>query len=157
MKKLLIALLTLTLYVSCSSPNSDVVIPPPKDYTAENEKEITDYLAKNNLTAQKTESGLHYIITEEGTGKRPTLQSNISVTYKGSLLTNGKVFDERTTATTFPLNRLILGWQQGLPFFKEGGSGILFVPAHLGYGSYTVSTIPGGSVLIFEIKLISTN
>lgn len=153
MKKL-IALFTLTLFVSCSG--SDTVLPPAKDYKAENEKEITEYLAKNNLTAIKTDSGLHYIITEEGTGKKPTLQSNVNVTYKGSL-TNGKVFDQSATAVTFPLSRLILGWQEGLPFFKEGGSGILFVPAHLGYGSSAVSSIPGGSVLIFEIKLISVN
>ena len=41
--------------------------------------------------------------------------------------------------------------------FKEGGSGILLVPAHLGYGNSDFRTIPGGSVLIFDINLISVN
>ena len=154
MKHILSVLLFFALFISCS-PESDPYT-PPKDYTAENEKEITDYLAKNNLTAQKTSTGLHYIITEEGTGKQPILQSNITFTYKGSL-TNGNVFDQSTSQVTFPLARLILGFQQGLPLFKEGGSGILFIPAHLGYGSSGSQTIPGGSVLIFEVKLIAVN
>ncbi|MCI9846289.1 FKBP-type peptidyl-prolyl cis-trans isomerase [Flavobacterium pectinovorum] len=156
MKKLLTALLTLTLFISCSSSDYEPTNIPPKDYSAENETEITDYLSKNNLTAQKTSTGLHYIITEEGTGKQPTLQSNVTFTYKGSL-TDGTVFDRSTSEVTFPLSRLILGWQQGLPHFKEGGSGILFIPAHLGYGSVDLQNIPGGSVLIFEIKLITVN
>ncbi|MFH6968512.1 FKBP-type peptidyl-prolyl cis-trans isomerase [Flavobacterium sp. FlaQc-28] len=156
MKKLLFAFSILTFFISCSSDSGLEKIPEKIDYSVENEKEITDYLVKNNLTAKKTSTGLHYIITEEGTGKQPITQSSITVTYKGSL-TNGKVFDQNASGATFPLSKLILGWQQGLPFFKEGGSGILFVPAHLGYGSYSVSGIPGGSVLIFEIKLITVN
>ncbi|MDQ6531532.1 FKBP-type peptidyl-prolyl cis-trans isomerase [Flavobacterium sp. LHD-85] len=156
MKKLLAAFSILAFFISCSSDSGLERIPEKIDYSVENEKEITDYLTKNNLTAQKTSTGLHYILTEEGTGKQPTLQSNVTVTYKGTL-TNGTVFDQNASGATFPLNKLILGWQQGLPFFKEGGNGILFVPAHLGYGSSKVQNIPGGSVLIFEIKLVSVN
>jgi FKBP-type peptidyl-prolyl cis-trans isomerase FkpA len=47
---------------------------------------------------------------------------------------------------------VIRGWTE-VPYFKEGGSGILLVPAHLGYGNSDYSGIPGGSVLIFEVKL----
>jgi len=156
MKKLLASLFILTFFVSCVSDSGLERIPDKIDYTVENEKEITDYLTKNNLTAEKTSTGLHYIITEEGTGKQPTLQSNVTVTYKGTL-TNGTVFDQNASGATFPLNKLILGWQQALPLFKEGGSGILFIPAHLGYGSSKTQNIPAGSVLIFDIKLISVN
>ncbi|MEN2486898.1 FKBP-type peptidyl-prolyl cis-trans isomerase [Flavobacterium sp. B11] len=158
MKKLLTAFSILTFFISCTSDSGLERIPEKIDYSAENEKEITEYLAKNNLTAQKTNTGLHYIIKEAGTGKQPTLQSNVTVTYKGTL-TNGTVFDQTTTdaGVTFPLNKLILGWQEGLPLLKEGGSASLFIPAHLGYGSNKVQNIPAGSVLIFEIKLISVN
>jgi FKBP-type peptidyl-prolyl cis-trans isomerase FkpA len=156
MKKLLVAFSILTFFISCSNDSGLQRIPEKLDYTVENEKEITEYLAKNNLTAVKTSTGLHYIITEEGTGKQPTLESNITVTYKGSL-TNGTVFDQSKTNVTFPLKRLIAGWQEALPLFKEGGSGILYVPAHLGYGADKVQNIPAGSVLIFEIKLITVN
>ena len=52
---------------------------------------------------------------------------------------------------------MISGWTEGIPLFNEGGNGILLIPAHLGYGSFDVNGIPGGSVLIFEVELISVN
>ena len=81
----------------------------------------------------------------------------MTVAYKGTFL-NGKIFDQSTNAgIKIGLNQVIKGWTEGIPHFKEGGSGILLIPAHLGYGSYDYNGIPGGSVLIFEIKLISVN
>ncbi len=96
MKKLLTALLALTFFISCTNSDKDFTTTPPKDYSAENEKEITDYLTKNNLTAQKSDSGLHYIINEPGTGKQPNASSSITIIYKG-YLTNGKTFDQSPT------------------------------------------------------------
>ena len=52
------------------------------------------------------------------------------------------------------LQQVIKGWTVGISYFKEGGSGLLFVPSHLAYGSDGYRGIPGGSVLIFEIELI---
>ncbi|MDP5199632.1 FKBP-type peptidyl-prolyl cis-trans isomerase [Flavobacterium sp. DG2-3] len=158
MKKLLAALFTLTLFVSCSSSSPDDILPPPKDYTEQNEKEIADYLAKNNLTAKRTSTGLYYIVNEEGTGKQPSILSTVTVKYKG-YFTSGKTFDQSKDAgATFPLNKVIKGWQEGIPFFKEGGKGVLLIPSHLGYGSYDDPRgIPAGSVLLFDIELISVN
>lgn len=155
MKHFLSALFALTFFISCTSSDKNLNT-PPKDYSAENEKEITDYLAKKNLTAQRSESGLYYIITEPGTGKQPTATSSVTVAYKG-YLTNGKTFDESVNGATFPLNKVIAGWTEGIPLFKEGGSGVLLIPAHLAYGSNSVGSIPAGSVLIFDVKLISVN
>ncbi|WDF58740.1 FKBP-type peptidyl-prolyl cis-trans isomerase [Flavobacterium sp. KACC 22758] len=164
MKQLLTALLSLILFISCSKDKDEV-----KDYTAENEKEIVDYLAQNNLTAQRTNSGLYYIITKEGESQsegentegnendgHPTLNSNITVIYKG-YFTNGKVFDESTEGVSYSLRTLIPGWKEGIPLLKSGGEIQLFVPAHLGYGSNGNKTVPGGAVLIFEITLVSVN
>jgi len=152
MKHLLSALLALTLFISCSKDDETEV-----DYTAQNDKEITDYIAKNNLTAQKSDTGLYYVINEPGTGTQPTATSNVTVAYKG-YYTNGTVFSQSNAAgTSFGLNQVIKGWTEGIPHFKTGGSGILLVPAHLGYGSYDNRGIPGGSVLIFDVKLISVN
>ncbi|GAA3775453.1 FKBP-type peptidyl-prolyl cis-trans isomerase [Flavobacterium ginsengiterrae] len=153
MKNIIYALLVIaiTLFISCSGDKDEV-----KDFTAQNEKEIVDYLAQNNLTAQRTESGLHYIITKEGEGDHPTIDSTVTVIYKG-YFTNGKVFDENQEGVSFALKNLIPGWKEGIPFFKPGGEGMLFVPAHLGYGSKGVKAVPGGSVLIFDIKLVSVN
>lgn len=152
MKQLLSTLLVLTLFISCSKDTETVT-----DYTAKNEQEIKDYLAKNNLTAQRSTSGLYYIINEQGTGTQPTAASNVTVAYKG-YFTNGNVFDQsKAEGISFGLNQVIKGWTEGIPYFKAGGSGVLLVPAHLGYGSYNYGPIPGGSVLIFDVKLISVN
>lgn len=152
MKHLITALLALTLFISCSDKEDKQT-----DYTAQNEKEITDYIAKNNLTAQRSDSGLYYIINEPGTGKQPTASSNVTVAYKG-YFTNGSVFDQGSDkGISFGLNQVIKGWTEGIPYFKTGGSGVLLVPSHLGYGSGGNSRIPGGSVLIFDVKLISVN
>ncbi|MDI5894048.1 FKBP-type peptidyl-prolyl cis-trans isomerase [Flavobacterium algoritolerans] len=153
MKSTLLALISL-LFVSCLSDNE---ASKPVDYTVQNEKEIVDYVAKNKLTATKTDSGLYYVINEAGDGEQPTATSNVTVAYKG-YFTNGNVFDQsNASGISFDLNQVIKGWTEGIPYFKEGGSGILLVPSHLGYGSNDYSSIPGGSVLIFEVKLISVN
>ncbi|WP_289662509.1 FKBP-type peptidyl-prolyl cis-trans isomerase [Flavobacterium panacagri] len=157
MKKLLFALFSLTLFISCVNSEKDTPIEPAKDYTAQNEQEIKDYITKNNLTAQRTDSGLYYIIDEPGTGKQPTATSSVTVAYTGSF-TSGKTFDQSSSAgITFPLNQVIQGWTEGIPLFKEGGKGTLLIPAHLGYGSYDRQGIPAGSVLIFDVKLIKVN
>lgn len=140
----------LTLFISCEK-DKDV------DYVAKNEQEITDYIAKNNLNAKKTASGLYYVINEAGTGAQPTATSNVTVAYKGAF-TDGSVFDEsKPEGISFGLNQVIKGWTEGIPYFKEGGSGILLIPSHLGYGGSDSGPIPGGSVLIFDVKLISVN
>ncbi|MEN2401981.1 FKBP-type peptidyl-prolyl cis-trans isomerase [Flavobacterium sp. MC2016-06] len=156
MKYSLIALV-LTLFISCSSNNNNDTAPDTTDYVAKNEAEIVKYIADNNLTAVKTGTGLYYVINEPGTGKQPTATSNVTVAYKG-YYTNKSVFDQSTSAgISFGLQQVIKGWTEGIPFFKEGGSGILLVPAALGYGNYYYNGIPGGSVLIFDVKLISVN
>lgn len=152
MKQLLSTLLVLTLFISCSKDTKTVT-----DYTAKNEQEIKDYLAKNNLTAQRSTSGLYYIINEQGTGTQPTAASNVTVAYKG-YFTNGNVFDQsKAEGISFGLNQVIKGWTEGIPYFKTGGSGVLLIPSHLGYGSTNNGPIPGGSALIFDVKLISVN
>lgn len=152
MKHLFSALLVLTLFISCSKDNNSTM-----DYTAKNEQEIKDYIAKNNLTAQRSASGLYYVINNPGTGAQPSATSNVTVDYKG-YFTNGKEFDKSgPSGISFGLNQVIKGWTEGIPYFKTGGSGILLIPAHLGYGSNSNGPIPGGSVLIFDVKLISVN
>jgi FKBP-type peptidyl-prolyl cis-trans isomerase FkpA len=142
--------LVLMFFTSCSGDKEI-------DYVAKNEKEITEYIAKNNLNAQKSDSGLYYVINEAGTGTQPTASSNVTVAYKG-YYTNGSVFDESSSAgISFGLNQVIKGWTEGIPYFKVGGNGMLLVPAHLGYGSSDRNGIPGGSVLIFDVKLIKVN
>jgi len=154
MKNILSALIVMSLFISCTNDNHE---PLKSDYTVENEKEITDYIAKNNLTAQRSESGLYYVIDEPGEGEQPTSASNVTVIYKG-YFTNGNIFDQsKPEGASFSLNEVIKGWTEGISYFKTGGSGILLVPSHLGYGPYNYRGLPGGSVLVFDVKLISIN
>ncbi len=134
--------------ISCKST-------PEKDYASINEKQIIEYVKKNKLEATKSESGLYYVIDEAGEGAKPTSASTVKVAYKGYFL-NGEIFDESNEeGISFPLKRVIKGWTEGITYFKEGGKGRLLVPSYLGYGNDDTRGIPGGSVLVFDIHLIS--
>lgn len=154
--KYILSTVALILFVSCTvdkKEDKDV----KTDFTAENEQEITTYIEENDLNATKSTTGLYYVIDEPGTGEQPTATSFVTVAYKGSF-TNGFIFDESdASGIAFNLQEVIPGWTEGIAYFKEGGSGLLLIPSHLGYGSFDYSGIPGGSVLIFEIDLISVN
>jgi FKBP-type peptidyl-prolyl cis-trans isomerase len=126
------------------------------NYTTENDQEIIQYIEDNELTAEKSDSGLYYTIDELGTGEQPTSTDNVTVTYSG-YYTDGTLFDESTDEISFYLDQVIAGWTEGLTYFNEGGSGKLLIPAHLGYGIYDYNGIPAGSVLIFDVNLISVN
>lgn len=148
--KYALVIFVFALFVSCNDSEET-------DYVIKNEEEIAAYLAANNLDAEKSPSGLYYIVNDEGTGERPTPNSNVTVAYKG-YFTDKKVFDQSDAdGISFNLQQVIGGWTEGITYFKEGGSGILLVPAALGYGNSDNRGIPGGSVLIFEVTLVAVN
>ena len=153
MKNLLVIFIVIFISSCQSDDGGNITI----DYTEQNETEILNYINDNNLETQKSNSGLYYIIQEQGEGSHPTTSSNVTVKYKG-YYSNGNVFDESDGAgVTFNLQRVISGWTEGITYFKEGGKGLLLVPSRLAYGSYDNRGIPGGSVLIFEIELLKVN
>jgi len=117
---------------------------------------ITDYLDDNSLTAERTESGLHFIVSREGSGPNPTIQDEVTVRYRGYFL-DGTEFDatEGNNTISFPLRDVIQGWQEGIPKFKAGGSGILLIPSALGYGTSGFLSVPPNTVLLFDIDLVS--
>ena len=113
---------------------------------------VLDYLASQGITnAQEHCSGVYYVIDNPGSGKQPDACSAVDVNYVGKL-TNGTQFDAGTHYQNY-LTRLIQGWANGVPLIKEGGKIRLYIPPSLGYGSSTYQTIPGNSVLIFDITL----
>ena len=115
----------------------------------------------SDSTYMQTASGLKYIVVKEGTGATPTATDNVTVHYTGRLL-DGTVFDtstDRGEPITFPLNRVIPGWTEGLQYMKEGGKAIFFIPSNLAYGEQGT---PGGPIgpnqdLIFDVELIKVN
>ncbi len=124
------------------------------DQANADENIITKYISEHNLTATATGSGLYYVISTQGTGVQPTINSFVTVNYKGALA-DGTVFDQNTSGSySTGLSKVIKGWQEGIPLFKKGGEGMLLVPSALGYGTTANGSIPANSVLIFEIELI---
>jgi FKBP-type peptidyl-prolyl cis-trans isomerase FkpA len=154
MKSYLYLFFSILLFTSCLSSESDKEVTRTEPQT---EADILKYIEDNNLNATKTDSGLYYVINNEGTGTRPTSTSNVTVAYKGYFL-DGTTFDQsNSSGISFGLNQVISGWTEGIQLFKEGGDGILLVPYSLGYGANGRGSIPGGAVLIFDVKLISVN
>jgi FKBP-type peptidyl-prolyl cis-trans isomerase len=105
-----------------------------------------------------TESGLQYIILEEGTGERPVATSKVKVHYHGTLI-DGTVFDssiDKGTPIEFMANRVIKGWTEGLQLMAVGSKYKFFIPQELAYGA---SPRQGGKIrpfdaLIFEVELL---
>ncbi len=130
------------------------------DKAASNLKIGQDFLATNKNKAGVIElpSGLQYEILTEGTGPKPTAQQEVTCHYHGTMI-DGSVFDssvQRGQPTSFPLNRVISGWTEGLQLMPTGSKWRFFIPAHLGYGDRQISAqIGANSTLIFEVELIS--
>ncbi len=107
-----------------------------------------------------TESGLQYVILEEGTGGQVKVGDEVTAHYTG-FLENGDIFDssvDRGQPLEMPIGvgRLIKGWDEAFPLFKVGTKAKLIIPSHLGYGNRNYGRIVGGSTLIFDIEVIDT-
>ena len=124
----------------------------------EGEKFLAENGKKENV--RSTASGLQYVVEKEGDGAQPSASDEVTVHYTGKLL-NGTVFDSsvnRGEPATFPLNRVIPGWTEGVQLMKEGAKYTIFIPSDLAYGAGGVpNVIPPHSTLIFEVELIKVN
>ncbi len=128
------------------------------------EKNLNEGLAFLEQNKQKpeikvTESGLQYEILFLGEGnQKPNATNNVTCHYEGYLI-NGAIFDsskKRGVPATFPLNRVISGWTEGLQLMPIGSTFKFYIPPHLAYGDRQMgSDIPPNSTLIFEVELLA--
>ena len=129
---------------------------------AANLKAGQDFLASNKQKPGVTTlpSGLQYEVITEGKGIKPGPRSNVTCHYHGSLI-DGTVFDssvKRGQPATFPLNRVISGWTEGLQLMGVGSKWRFFIPPNLAYGDrQTGSDIGPNSTLIFEVELLGVS
>lgn len=129
-----------------------------KAESAKNLKAGEVFLAENAKKdgVTTTKSGLQYLVLKAGNGKKPTANSEVNVHYEGRLI-DGTVFDssiDRGEPLTFPLNKVITGWTEGLQLMQEGAKYRLFIPATLAYGETGGGNIPPSSTLIFDVELL---
>jgi FKBP-type peptidyl-prolyl cis-trans isomerase len=128
---------------------------------ARNKSAAQEFLAKNGRekTVKTTASGLQYKVLIPGDAKSPAVlpTDDVTVNYRGKLL-DGTEFDSsyaRGTPASFKINGVIKGWQEALVLMKPGAKWQLFIPPDLAYGDAPRPGIPAGSLLIFEVELLS--
>ena len=122
-------------------------------------KEGEAYLAANAAKpgVVTLPSGLQYKVLTAGTGPRPQKTSVVTVHYRGTLL-DGKEFDSSIgkEPLTYPLERMVPGWVEGIQLMNVGSKYQFWIPSHLGYGPQgSPPDIPPDAVLVFEVELIS--
>jgi peptidylprolyl isomerase len=144
MKSVLIALCFAV--IGCTSSGSGggsgKTIPAPSDVAA---------IPKD---ATVTASGLGYKVLNKGSGDAPSAVDEVTVHYTG-WTTDGKMFDSSVTRgkpSTFPLNRVIAGWTEGLQLMRTGAKHRLWIPVDLAYQGRAGK--PKG-MLVFDVELIS--
>ncbi len=129
--------------------------------SADNAAAAQKFLKKNAKAkgVTTTASGLEYRILRPGDAQAPSPRptDRVSVRYRGTFL-DGTEFDSSARhvgAVPLAVNNLMKGWQEALVLMKPGSKWQLFVPPELGYGMGARRNVPGGSLLIFEIELLS--
>ncbi|WKJ90132.1 FKBP-type peptidyl-prolyl cis-trans isomerase [Methylomonas montana] len=149
---ILIAFITGFVMFSMANANT------PAENKAAGEKFLADNAKNAGVIA--TASGLQYLVFNEGTGAAPKATDNVTVHYKGTTI-DGKEFDSsygRGAPATFPLNRVIAGWTEGLQLMKEGAKYRFFIPSNLAYGERGAGRDIGpNAALIFDVELIKVN
>jgi len=133
---------------------------------------IDAYLTENNIDAQKTESGLRYVITQEGSGDNIQSGQKAKIDYSGYVL-NGGYFDSsneeiakehslynaaRTYGpyeTVIGQRAVIAGWDEAFQLMNEGTKGTLYIPSGLAYGPQARGAqIPANSILVFDVEVV---
>ncbi len=102
-------------------------------------------------------ASLQKIDTTPGTGDTVKPGATITVDYTGALASTGVIFESSKDSgqpATFPLDKVIKGWTQGIPGMQVGGTRRLVIPASLAYGAQSQGTIPANSDLVFDVTLI---
>ncbi len=124
---------------------------------AKDKQLIMDAIKNKQLDTTGSKDGVYYQILKEGTGADFTANDTVTVFYKGTLLKDGSVFDQtKEKPATFPLKRLIRGWQLAVPMCKVGGKIRIIIPSALGYTIRSRSkAIPPNSVLVFDIEVLA--
>ncbi|CAL1517319.1 FKBP-type peptidyl-prolyl cis-trans isomerase [Chitinophaga sp. MM2321] len=144
--------LFLIFLAACSKKDSAPAFDEYAQFLLDSAK-ISTYLTANNITATHEANSIFYRIIDSGdVNLKPTRTSNITIAYLGTRL-DGSGFDSSKSAN-FDLNRLVTGWQIGIPLIGKGGHIQLYLPSYFAYQQYGQGAIAPNTPLVFDIKLI---
>lgn len=117
---------------------------------------IRDAIASGKTDVKDTIEGIYYAIMKEGTGRQVSINDTVTVYYKLNIFNDGSLVEaSQEKPATFPLKRLIKGWQLGIPLCKIGGRIKLVIPSGMAYSIRTrAAKIPPNSILQFEIEVV---
>jgi FKBP-type peptidyl-prolyl cis-trans isomerase FklB len=128
---------------------------------AHNKTAAQEFLASNGKksSVKTTASGLEYKVEKAGDAKAPAItpEDEVTVNYRGKLL-DGSEFDSSDShgkPLEIPVGGVIKGWQEALVQMKPGAKWTLYVPPELAYGANPRPGIPGNSLLVFDIEVLS--
>lgn len=126
-----------------------------KDHSRMDDKEIKDYLDSHDISAKKHDSGVYYVIHEEGEGNNPYYYTTVIIKYKG-YFTDDEVFDETVGDETIEsrIDNFVEGFQIGLQMMKPGAKATFYIPSHLAYGEDGSLGVPEWAVIIFDVEMI---
>lgn len=118
---------------------------------------LEDFITTNQIEAEKTASGLYYVLQNQGTGDFAQVSDNVQVKYTGTLL-NGQQFDAGTFSFNLGQGEVIPGWDEGIALLKKGGKATLYIPSKLAYRNRSAgAVIAPFSTLKFEVELLDIN
>jgi FKBP-type peptidyl-prolyl cis-trans isomerase len=118
---------------------------------------ILKAIQQQSIDTTGSKEGIYYTLLEKGTGAQVEVSDTVQVFYKGYFLASGEIFDQTgATPASFPLRRLIKGWQIGVPLGNVGSKVRIIIPSGLAYGIRNRSAkIAPNSILVFEIQVVS--
>ena len=160
MTKYLAAAAASTIALSAAPASAQQPAPAPivRDADYHNRQHAFLYALRASEGWRSTASGLRYRKTGgTATGPRPSPTDTVTIHYVGRFIDGGE-FDSsvaRGEPATFPLPRLIRGWQEGVPLMQVGETFEFAIPAGLAYGYTGRGPIPGGATLLFTVELIA--
>ena len=143
-------ILSCLVFVACKDDDSSL---SPEEQLQVDLEIIEQYLTNNNLTAQSTASGLHYIIEEEGTGGNPDAEEPVIFEYTGLFTDDTEWASSHNGPEAFSLNSIPPGFKEGIPFFKIGSKGKLIMPSALAFGTAGIGGVAPNTVMVFDVEL----
>jgi FKBP-type peptidyl-prolyl cis-trans isomerase FkpA len=128
-------------------------------------KDMETWLAKNNITAQKTGKGTYVVVKDPGTGMQADSGKYATVRFSGRILSTGKEFQSTMDPKSQPyafmvgVGESMRGWDEGIKLFKSGGKGTLYIPGALAYGKNPRPGSPfkPNDALIFDIDVVAVS